>query len=190
MAPWGPGGLHLASATQQPPCAEPAPNLYLLIQIRGQLQSHGVQAREVRLMRNKSSGELSFPVPSPSAGQPPLPSLPLASACSTPSLPCLPATAGNGQLGGTPLLLFPSSHSPHSYGQQPLGTGLLGRGCSSEPSLVFPGPGPGPGSGSRDPPLWDSAYLRWKHLPICSLPSPFFFFPCPHSSSYFSGNSI
>lgn len=46
-------------------------------EIRGQLQSHGVQAREVRLMRNKSSGELLFPVPSPSAGQPQPPNLPL-----------------------------------------------------------------------------------------------------------------
>uniref|UniRef100_A0A8C9KBS0 RNA-binding protein 10 n=1 Tax=Panthera tigris altaica TaxID=74533 RepID=A0A8C9KBS0_PANTA len=36
---------------------EPCPNPYLPVQIRGQLQSHGVQAREVRLMRNKSSGQ-------------------------------------------------------------------------------------------------------------------------------------
>lgn len=56
-------------------------------------------------MRNKSSGELSFQC---------LPLLlaslchqsPPASASSTPSLPCLPTTAGDGQLG-VPFLFSP-----------------------------------------------------------------------------------
>lgn len=41
-------------------------------------------------MRNKSSGELLFPVPSPSTGQPQPPSLPPASAFSL-TLPTLPS---------------------------------------------------------------------------------------------------
>ncbi|XP_041501442.1 RNA-binding protein 10-like [Microtus oregoni] len=94
-------------------------------EIRGQLQSHGVQAREVRLMRNKSSGEFSFPVPSPSADQPQPPKLPSASAFPSlfPSLCLFLPQLGMGSLGRVPSLFLSHPHS-HSSSQQPLQEGL------------------------------------------------------------------
>lgn len=74
-------------------------------------------------MRNKSSGELLFPVPSPSTGQPqPPPSclylLPL------PPSPAFLPQLGMGSLG-VPSLLSLSSHSPHSYGADGEGGAVL-----------------------------------------------------------------
>ena len=89
-------------------------------EIHGQLKSHGVKAREVRLMRNKSSGELSFPVPSPFAGQPEPPiSLCLSLSLPFPA-PLLPQL-GMGSLRGVP---SPFSH-PLLSQLQPAASGLL-----------------------------------------------------------------
>ena len=111
-------------------------------------------------MRNKSSGELSFQYPplllaslSLRVSLLPLPSPP-------PSLPCLPATAGNGQLGGYPLFF-----SPPRPTLLPAPASSLLCGAVAEGAWLGAGPGAprgqGQGQAPREPHLWDSEYLKW-----------------------------